>query len=415
MLKKIALIITFTLTLHTVVVAQNGGLVERLTNSYEQTQDLAIAYHLARITFALEQYSETVKWLSVLQKSDWKMGIDAPDFTAKHLTSDTSVLSEIQTLVKALNATRIPQSDTGMVSHAMRIDDPMLVPENIAYDSEKGVLYAGSLVEPRIVRVHMNNASMNDDMPLADNVNWGVIYGMKYHDERRELWVLHNRRDGALLRGALTVLNDDGQAVKTYKTSGEQPVELNDLCFTRENVYITDSTASKIYKGSVNSDVLALFYADTDINYPNGIACDEGTDTIFVSDSRGVSTLKKENPVNHQRLISAKGVSFGGIDGLYLSNETLVGVQNYLGILKVLTLDISEAPKTSDVKAFDVDRPEFRVPTTGFVHKGCLYYIANSSLDAIGQDGSIDPDAEQPKPAKVIALNIAPGGSQCLM
>lgn len=409
MLKKITLIIIFHIACQFSVVAQGSSIVDRLTNSYEQTQDAAFAYHLARITFALEKYSETAKWLSTLHQSDWKMGIDAAYFPANRVTPD------ISRLIEALNANRITGSGIGIISSTIRVDDPLLVPENIAYNSAQGIVYAGSLVAPRIARIHLNSTSVNDNLPLARNVNWGVVYGMKYHHGRRELWVLHNRREGTMLHGALTVLNDDGGTVKTYKALGERPVELNDLCFTEDKVYITDSTAGRIYTGDIDSDILTLFYDDPDINYPNGIACNEATNRVFVSDSRGVSFLGKEKPSGHQRLLGNQGISFGGIDGLYLSGEKLIGVQNYMGTPKIITADISRAPDTNNVHAFDIARSEFRIPTTGFIYGDCLYYIANSSLDAIGQDGSINPEAEAPKAAKVIALNISQNSDKCLL
>lgn len=400
---------TLLAMISTLLAAQPAGPVERLTDRFEQTKDIAVVYHLARVTFALKKHDQAQKWLSLLKQSDWKMGIDDADFSAADTTP------EILALLADIKSMQLPQSGKSVISSTLTIDDPLLIPENITYDSVRGVLYAGSLVEPRIARVDLNNASMNDNLPLPVNVNWGVVYGMKYHERRKELWVLHNRRNAGRLHGALSVVNGNGQFIKTYMTPNQSPIEFNDLCFTETDVYVTDSGSSKIYKGAINGDNLSVFYQDADMSYPNGIACNEKRGDVFVSDSRGISIIDVANPVSHVRLQGEKGVSFGGIDGLYLEGELLVGVQNFLGAPKIVITNIAAAPKAAQTRLFDVNREEFRIPTTGFLHNGCLHYIANSSLDAIRPDGTIDPTVVQPKPAKVMVLNFLPAQKQCLL
>ena len=385
-----------------------GSISARLQTAFDKTGDIGIVYHLARISFASGNYEAASSWLALMADTGWKMGLDPVDF------SNNAAPDALLTQISDLNAAAAPSRRTS--AGIAVLDDPRLVPESIAYDPEAQTLYAGSLAAPRLVQKNVNVRSIakqDAEVILPDDADWGVMYGIKFNAERGDLWLLNNRRDSDGMHGNLSVIDRTGTLVKSYRFIGEPAIELNDLCFSQGYVYVTDSTASRIYRGSLSADALEVFYSDSDISFPNGIACNDRSDAVYVADFRGVSLIRPGVTVRHQRLDVGEGFSLGGIDGMYLWDGHLVGVQNYLGVPKIVVADPRNLQTMETISFFDVNHPDFRIPTTGFVAGDCLFYIANSSLDALGRDGAIDPAGLQPEAAKILGLNLREGSGSC--
>lgn len=389
-------------------VPNQGAIVDRLQAAYDQTGDVSIAYHLARISLGRSDYDATSRWLRLLAEAGWKMGLNLASFSANTLPK------ALQKQIAELNlASEISVRSSG---HALTFQDPLLMPESIAYDAKYNTVYAGSLLKPRLVKVTQKNdapTSENVEIVLPEGVDWGVLYGIKFNNDRGDLWLLNNRTTKEGMKGNLSVIARDGSLVKSYQFAGEPAVELNDLCFSAGYVYATDSTASRIYRGAIDSEILEIFYQHGDISFPNGIACNDTSSAVYVADFRGVSRIKQDSLGEHERLKMAEGFSLGGIDGMYLWNDNLVGVQNYLGALKIVMVDLGASVSSNAIDFFDVNHPNFRIPTTGFINGDCLFYIANSSLDALNGDGSLNTNSPYPSPARVHGLHLKKAGEAC--
>lgn len=384
-----------------------GSVIDRLETAFTRTGDVAIAYHLARVSFGHGDYEAAGKWLTKLDGAGWKMGLDPANFSGDAIPD--VLLRQIANINKATS------QSLRASTHALTFDDRLLVPESIAYDAENRTVYAGSLLVPRLVKTTLQGkgkASKNIEVALPEGVEWGVLYGIKFNADRGDLWLLNNRTDSEGMHGNLSVINREGALIKSYHFAGEPAVELNDLCFSGDYAYVTDSTASRIYRGSLASDSLEVFYQNSDISFPNGIACSDNSTAVYVSDSRGVSRID-QGGIGHGRLKVKAGFSLGGIDGMYLWSDHIVGVQNYLGAPKIIMVNLGKPAASNAVNFFDVNHPNYRVPTTGFVTGDCLFYIANSSLDALGRDGALDPSSPRPNRANVQALNLRKAGGSC--
>jgi hypothetical protein len=79
-----------------------------------------------------------------------------------------------------------------------------------------------------------------------------------------------------------------------------------------------------------------------------------------------------------------------GIDGLYLVDGRLVGIQNGVAPHRVVRLTLS--PGGDSVAAGEVlerAHPRYAEPTLGVVVNHELYYVANSQWERFGDDGRI--------------------------
>ncbi len=377
---------------------------ERQLNLFEETGNLATAYHAARFAMRLGREGEAVHLLSRLRNGGWKLGLDPADFSLE--SNNPALATEISRLQQALGSKR-PHSRV-----VFQFDDPRLFPESIGLNPTSGVLFAGSLLKPRVsYRVAARETMPDQDMKLPE-LNWGVIYGIKFHPGRDELWVLHNRQTEEGMLGGLAVVNVDGDLQKTYRVAGAPALELNDLCFRENQVFVTDSTAGTIYRGDLNGELLSPYYQDPEIRYPNGIACADDTEDIYVAHASGLAAISSGVPQAHRSVAAPEGYSLGGIDGLYLWSGHLVGVQNYLGAPKVLVAHLSSADTADLIDLRDTLHPEYHIPTTGFIDGNCFYYIANSSLDLLPANGA-DATAQQPGRARVLGLSLSRTPGAC--
>ena len=383
-------------------------ITERFQALFEETGDLAIAYHLARI-HSLAGNEAADDWLALLEQRDWQMGIDEVDFISSDTpTERTELISRLQAQLQLLPSNK--NAHTTLL-------DPQLLPESIAYDARTRALFAGSLLGPRIVTQTQPFESPQveeREFLIPDSDITGSIYGIKHDVANGWLWVIQNGDENLVGGSVLTVLDRDGHLVKHYQFSSVKAEELNDLCLSKDAVYVTDSRGHRIFRGPRGGDTLSLFYENDDLQYPNGIACNDQDAFIYVADYRGISRLSSTGPVIHRRLVAPDGFSLGGIDGLYLWQRNLIGIQNALGAPKVVKVAfIDDGLDASDIQIVDAFRPDYRIPTTGFIEGECLYYIANSSLDALGADGTLNDRARPPTRAKIIAQNLATPGARC--
>ncbi len=377
----------------------------RQISVYEETNSSAVAYHAARLAMALRRFDDAEEWIAVLASHDWKLGLDPMDFHADQMPS--SLRSAIARLQAA-----VPKNEPAS-SAVLTLEDRSLIPESVAYSFENKAFYAGSLASPRLNIVPIPNDSWSSVANIEfDMSTWGVFYGLKFHDIRNELWVLHNRTQEDGMTGRLSVLTPEGRLLRQYSANDVPAVELNDLCFTDQDVYVTDSTASRIYRGDLEGGSLILHYEHPDIRYPNGIACGPGNGRLYVAHAFGMAAIDADRPTDHVSLEAPKGFSLGGIDGLYLWGEGVVGVQNYLGAPKILVASLKDSTEVGNIRFFDVNHSQFHIPTTGFVRGDCLYYIANSFLDALRGDDAIDPAANA-EAAQILGLNLRDSRRNC--
>ena len=366
---------------------------------YERSGDLSWAYRLAWVAAIEERPDLVTKWLRTLLDSGWRMGVDPTAIVAHRLTPPAlDLLAALQSSLP----THYRVSDT-----IATLADPELIPESIAYDTKQRRIYAGSLFRKTVV-------TLQPDGTLArfSQGALGAVYGIKYDESSDSLWTLHNPQQDGTHRGELVQLDAGGATLRRLSPLNGEPSELNDLCLDDEAVYVTDSHNGRVLSAPRSAEALRTVGTGMSVPYANGIACSPDERFVYVAGATGIYRFDKQTPEAAERLRTPDGVSLGGIDGLYLSKNRLVGIQNALGAPKVVIISIS-GDIVSEVHFHDVLQPDFRIPTTGFVFGDCLYYIANSSLDALDATGSLNPRAAPPEPARVRGLPLVDRQRAC--
>ncbi|HEY7114800.1 MAG TPA: SMP-30/gluconolactonase/LRE family protein [Thermoanaerobaculia bacterium] len=279
---------------------------------------------------------------------------------------------------------------------AFRVREPQLVPEGIAALPDGSAFFVGSLAQKKIIRV-APDGSARDFVPSGRDGLWTVL-GLKVDAKRRLLWAAAaaDGREGAAAgsSGLFAFDLETGALRRKLTLDGRARKHLfNDIALTDAgDVFVTDSEAGAVYRLAAGADVLQDFLAAATFIYPNGIALAPGERTLYVADaSEGLTAVdvasKRRTPLAHP-----KDVTLHSVDGLYADGATLVAIQNGQGMERVVRFALD--PAGTRVQRLDVlesRNPDFDIPTTGAIVGRDFFYLGNTQLERLGDDGRLAP------------------------
>jgi ketosteroid isomerase-like protein len=268
-----------------------------------------------------------------------------------------------------------------------------LIPENIVYDPATRSFFVGSMYKAKIIRI-APDGTISDFVPSRRDGLLSVL-GMKIDPERRELWATAGnfgnrppmevddpatRGQGALFRFSLT----DGRLIRKYPAPGgsaESPMSFNDLVIAPNgDVFATGGTA--IWRVRSGGEVAERF-VEVPGAFFNGITIAPDGKTLFgASHFQGVVRIDVATKA-HTVVGVPHGVTLGGIDGLYLHEGSLIGVQNGTDPIRVVRawLDL-EMKRVVRFEVLEQGHPLSDIPLTGTIVGNDLYYVARSQLRA---------------------------------
>lgn len=281
---------------------------------------------------------------------------------------------------------------------AFRIADPELIPEGIAWDPAGRSFYVGSLHKKKIVRVGSDGKARDFAVSGQDGL-WTVL-GLKVDARRRILWAnsAADGREGAS-KGSSGLFGFDletGRLHEKHVLPGHPQAHLfNDLVVTEGgDVLLTDSEAGSLWLLERGAAELREFLPAATFRYPNGIALDAAGKRLYVADSsKGLSVVematKKRRPLAHP-----PDLTLHSIDGLYVYGTSLVAIQNGPGMERVVQLRLDPSgERVESARVIESRNPLFDAPTTGAIAGSDFFYIANSQLERLGDDGKLQAGA----------------------
>jgi hypothetical protein len=281
-----------------------------------------------------------------------------------------------------------------------------LLTEGIAYDPRTRSFFVGSVHRGKILRVD-GHGRTTEFVPPGLAGFWAPL-GMRVDPTRRVLWVAaaavpqtvgYDSADAGrsglfrfdLTSGALTgrfPLPADGQ-----------PHTLGDVTIARNgDVYSTDSRGPAVYRVRAGSDSIEQFVVSSLLLSAQGLALDAEERTLYVAEyARGI--LRIDLATRAVRLLeAADDVLALGIDGLYLVEGSLVGIQNGVEPDRVIRLRLdASGNRVEHAEVLERARPDYAEPTLGVVVGLDLFYVAASQWERFRDDGTIDgPDTLRP-------------------
>lgn len=333
--------------------------------------------------------AEALKWLEKAVARG--LDIDLPEDPAFAALRETP---EMKALIARITANQRTVSRSKV---AFRIPDKELIPEGIAHDPESGSFFVGSIYKRKIVRIDKAGKASDFTSSGQDGL-WDVL-GMRVDPASRTLWVCSAAGAAAgELDGSSSLYRYD---LKTAKLLGKydipgKPHLCNDIAVGKGGeVFITDSKGGMVHRLKAGGTALETLVASGTFIYPNGITISPDFGKLYVADfTKGVSIVDvatgQVRPLPHP-----ERVHVAGLDGLYLDGKSLVAVQNSAGTARIVRFRLNAALDSIEgEETLESRNPLFKIPTTGVLAYGSLFYIANSHLRALDEQGRLKPDAE---------------------
>lgn len=267
------------------------------------------------------------------------------------------------------------------------LDEKDLVPEGIAYSTQKDAFYLTSVTKSKIVAVDRSSGKQSDfigELEFGYQPGVGILV-----DDQRNL--LHAIGGYARLKDSLSTLYtfdiNTKKLVKRYTATRD--IFLNDMIQDAEgSIYLTNSNGASLFLLKQGADSLELFYKSSEIEFPNGIAISDDTTKLYIASfTKGVRILdiSTKKILNE---IDTLGVS-QGIDGLEFYKGNLYAVQNGLDAngFNFRKLILNEAQdKIVDVEIIDSGNPKLYIPLTFCFMENKAVVIGNSNLGHLNQE-----------------------------
>lgn len=269
-------------------------------------------------------------------------------------------------------------------SVAVMFDGDGLMPEGHAYDAKRGRFLISSGKQRKVVSVDRNGTVRDVTRSAQDGLL--AVLGMKVDAGRDVVWVasaaapfMVDAEPGESGRSMLHAFDLETGATKAAITYARTPSLLNDLDLAADgSVYASDSQAGAVVvaKDGQIADVLP----PGSFEGPNGVALAPAGDALFVADFRGVHRVDLATRTSALLPAPAPARTLAGIDGLYVHEGALIGVQNVFGRGRVWRLRLrADGRALESAEILETGRPDYANPTTGTFADGAFYYLANPS------------------------------------
>ena len=276
----------------------------------------------------------------------------------------------------------------------MRCGD--LLPEGTAYDPRRREVLVSSGRGRTVVAVSMDGGC-RDVVPSGDAGLLAVL-GMSVDPATDSLWVasaaapfMIDAKPAEAGRATLSRIDlAKGRVAASYPLPG--PGMLNDLARARDgSVYVTESRGGAVYRLAPRSAALNAIVPPETFESPNGIvALPDGS--LLVADFDGLARII--DPAGPkptvERLATPGNLYLGGIDGLALADQRVIGIQNLVGRSRIWSLAIDTGQRrVADAKVLLRGHPDFLNPTTGVVVDGRFVFVADPKLQSARPDGTL--------------------------
>lgn len=261
-----------------------------------------------------------------------------------------------------------------------------LIPEGVAFDNRTGTIYVGSTFKRKIVQI-TQDGKITDFIPEKYNDITSIV-GMEVDEKRGVLWanIAHANEVMPLkdphpakdwMTGICSFDIESRRLIKRYDLQAEQAF-LNDLTvLPTGDVVITESVNNKIYRINSKTDSLELFLEPQGFTFLNGIIYSDKFKALYVSSVQGILHIDIASG-NYYLMKTADSIDAGGIDGLAIYENKLIGHQSS----KVSAFYLNDTG-TEVIKTDMLDSgKEFDSSTTGEIGGADYYFIVNSQVQS---------------------------------
>jgi sugar lactone lactonase YvrE len=289
-----------------------------------------------------------------------------------------------------------------------------IMPEDITYLKASGSKSASSFIVTSIqhgtlFRVSLPKSGGKEcavqELPLAEEVKRWPTLAVSFDPKRKTLWMTASAMPGfsgfpkedegkTLL---LEVDANSGKVVHRFDPGTSGPAVLGDMCVTDDGtVYVTDSIGGGVYRlhGDLQTAKLEKI-ADGLFSPQTPVLARDGK-RLFVADyTMGIAVidLATANAAKVSYLPHPENVAVVAFDGLYLSGDSLIGVQNGTEPVRIMRLRLDQAQtKITGAEVIEQATERMGDPTHAVAVDGWFYVSANVGWSKVDDDtGKLKP------------------------
>ncbi len=366
--------------------------------------------HKAEALQWMEKYAATGLSYDIAKDDDLKplMADEAGQKLAAQMKENT------RSIAKAEFVCTLPQADT--------------MPEDVTYlqaaDSKAtGSFIVSSIQHRTAYRVSLPKAGGKEcamqELSLPEGAKRWPTLAVSADPQRKVLWMTASAMPGF----SGFPKEDEGKAVlfEIDPTSGKVlhrfdpnttgPAVLGDMLVTDDGtVYVTDSIGGGVYRLRGNPDTAKLEKIADGLFSPQTPVLAHDGRRLFVADyTMGIAVINLAAPSKISYLPHPGNVSVVGLDGLYRSGDSLIGIQNGTDPNRILRLRMNQK-QTQIIGAEVIEQTTERMgdPTHGVAVDGWFYVSANVGWSKVDDNtGMLKPGEKFTSP--VLLRFRAPG------
>ncbi len=290
-----------------------------------------------------------------------------------------------------------------------------LQPENVAYDPVEDVFYLGSIYRRKILRIRRDGTVT--DFVLEGEHGLGGVLGMKLDPKARELWanacnlgadMPMRLRDPATVgrAGVYRFDIETGEPIDVYRAGGpDEGICRNDLTIAPDGSVYVSAGPDGVWLVDVESGSVGPLRTGSDL-WISGIAIGPSAATLYLANgSRGVAVFDLSSA--EVRVVGLpRDATLNWIDGLYVYENSLIGIQNGLRPKRVVQGVLNATgDSVVSLRVLESNHPLYAGPTTGAIVGDTLFYVATPQIGAFDDRGELLP-REKLEDNLILALPI---------
>jgi len=304
-----------------------------------------------------------------------------------------------------------------------------LMPEDLTYDKTSGTFIVSSIQHHSLYRISLPKESESakgskvsensksdcalQDLPLEAQAKRWPVLAVSFDPARKLVWMTASAMPGFSGfpkevdgKAALLAIDpQDGKVVRRFDLESGAPAVLGDMSVSEDGtVYVTDSIGGGVYrvpcklnKGELDRAALnkaklekiadGLFSPQTPVVAADG-------KRLFVPEySLGIAVIDlaigKVTELPHP-----ENVAVTGLDGMYLTGDSLIGIQNGTEPERIMRFRLNTAQTAIEsAEVIEQSTPRLGDPTHAIAVDGWVYVSANVGWNKIDDSGKLKEGA----------------------
>jgi len=286
----------------------------------------------------------------------------------------------------------------GEAEPAFEIDSDYAMPSAIAWDESRQRFLVGTARDGMLLAIDEDGSVSELLSASEENGMWSIL-DIAIDPGNNRLWLssaglpqftAYDDGDSGPT-GLFEFELDSLKPVGRYLVPpGEGGHELGSIALGPEgDIYVADRRTAVLYRKKPDSEVIAPFLADKELNGFRDIAISPSGSRIYLADTdKGILVVDPQNETAAM-LEGPDTLNQGGIEGLLYAGQELIIVQSGIEPQRLMALHIDASGGTvEEVRPMAIALPLFRGLSQGTIQGSAVFYFAEAGVPDPGE--SID-------------------------